>query len=646
MSGLFSTLNTARTGIMAQQTAIDTTANNMSNASTDGYSRERVNMVATEQDGITEFGTSGPHAGTGVQVTDVMRIRDAFLDYQVREQTSNAGNSQYVSSYLTQLENIMQEPTSSGLSAQLSNFFSAWSELSKAPGSGSSARTSVCQQTLSLTNQLNYTYDKMEELKTNCQTSMKSYVEDINSKLDKIDILNDKITALKTIGQEPNALMDQRDSLVDSISQYFGVKTDTDDVGGLTLKADGSAYSDETFIQPKNTDEESRLSYIDDIEPTKDGAGNLVKGGDGLQEYTITYYKSGDESDSSSMATVNVTGMSSDDYNSIEKYRILFSDKTGVALGTTDGGTVDFSKLKTFTPGAGASGAASTTGTCGGITGTAEVQDKIDSYINQLNTFAKALALSVNIVESGQTTVDTSNVTTTNNASADSEPFFVNSDAAKYNLDPSGKATSFSTKYTDADEAGITAGNITLNEIINDNNSEIKTRTNDDEYSDESYNTDTDGGSGDGSRASAVSALQNTLLNVTDISSESPASSLSSRAQFLNSMGLSVATGDKLTYKDSNGVTTIQSYAKGSTVGDYYISTIDNVGSDADAANSNYKTQNGALSTIKDSRNSVSGVSMDEELTYLIQYQHAYSANAKVISTVSDLLDVVIGLIK
>ena len=91
----------------------------------------------------------------------------------------------------------------------------------------------------------------------------------------------------------------------------------------------------------------------------------------------------------------------------------------------------------------------------------------------------------------------------------------------------------------------------------------------------------------------------------------------------------------------------ISSNTTGMTFDSFYQDTIDKLGVDASAANSEVATQVNILNNLENSRDSISGVSLDEEMTNLIQYQHAYSANAKVIATVGELLDVIInGLIR
>ena len=94
----------------------------------------------------------------------------------------------------------------------MGKFFDSFQELSKQPNS-SNARTVTVQQTLALTDALNHTYTKLEELQQNAQLALKSNVTDINSLLSQIDGLNKQIMSVKSSGQMPNDLMDQRDTV-------------------------------------------------------------------------------------------------------------------------------------------------------------------------------------------------------------------------------------------------------------------------------------------------------------------------------------------------------------------------------------------------------------------------------------------------
>ena len=131
MASIFGTFNTARTGLTAHQSAINVTSHNIANSSTIGYSRQRAKITTARP--ISIGGEAG-QIGTGAQIAAIERVRDSFLDYQVRVETSELGKYSAKTEYLSQVEGIFNEPSDTGISTSLSEFFDAFQELSKQIG--------------------------------------------------------------------------------------------------------------------------------------------------------------------------------------------------------------------------------------------------------------------------------------------------------------------------------------------------------------------------------------------------------------------------------------------------------------------------------------------------------------------------------
>ncbi|MDT8716673.1 flagellar hook-associated protein FlgK [Clostridium sp. 19966] len=598
MSGLFSTFNIAKSGMFTQQKAIDVTSHNIANANTDGYSRQRANIETTRP---FSDGSAG-QLGTGAQVSSIDRIRDSFLDYQVRNETSTYGTYNTRNDILGQVQNIFNEPTNSGIGSLIDKFFSSWSQLSKQPQS-SDARTVVAQQSVALTDELNHTYSQLKDLQDNNNDLIKNSVFQTNSILNQLDALNSQIIGVEAQGNSPNDLMDKRDSLLDQLSEQFGITIDKKSFGGVDVKptdSDGVLYPQ--LVQAENPQDEKRLAYVSGIDKdTSDPTGNT---------YIITFYKNGDMSSDDNKRTLKVTGLTSDDIKNIQYSRTLWTDKDGNAIKgdgapINNGETIDAPLLTTFQP------------TTGNLNGYSSSTKDIDSYIDQLNKLAKVLAFSVNSIESGKS-----------DAADDPLPFFVNSDTAKYN-----NSDSSISNLSDVlnSESEITAGNISVNKQLVKDVMQIKTRTHDDQYAKESDNTQD--GESDGARASAIASLQNTLLTIQNIGI-----SVNSRADLFDAS----KGGSTLT---NNGMT-ISSNQNGMTMDSYFKNTVDKLGEQTQEATRITSNQSNLLDSLNQSRMSVSGVSLDEEMANLIQFQHAYQASAKVISTVDELLDVVINGLK
>ncbi|WP_278382190.1 FlgK family flagellar hook-associated protein, partial [Clostridium tyrobutyricum] len=178
MPGLFSIFNTAKSGLFSQQTAINVTSHNIANANTDGYSRQRANMVTTtpytmpSMDGAAGAG----QLGTGVTVESIQRIRDSFLDYQFRVQNSISGQYSAQDKVLSQVENVLNEPTDTSISSLLSGFFTSWQSLSKSSQNAST----VAQQAYQLTNDLNNVSSQLTKIKSDTNTELKSTIGTVN----------------------------------------------------------------------------------------------------------------------------------------------------------------------------------------------------------------------------------------------------------------------------------------------------------------------------------------------------------------------------------------------------------------------------------------------------------------------------------
>lgn len=619
MAGLFSTFNIATSGISAQQKAIDVTSHNIANANTDGYTRQRAVIESNSPYNMPSVNAiSGAQVGTGATATAIQRVRDDFLDYQVRNETSTKGTYETRDNYLSQVESIFNEPSDNGISNLMGKFFDSWQELSKQP-QGSDTRTVVAQQSSALANSLNQAYNQMQSLKQDSQSFLQNQVVQINGMLNQIDSLNNQIISVKTSGNEPNDLMDKRDSLLDKLSEDFNIAVDKQGYDGINLKPTNTdGITDASLIQGQGNTNVKRFSYISDIQQV----GNSG-------EYKITYYKNGDTTTDANKVEVYVSGMDADKVKQLDENRVLWADSNGFAIGAsvdeagnsnghgkTQNDPVDFSQLKLFTP------------DNGELQGAMSVQQDIDNYTDQLNKMAKALAFTVNAVVSGRTSVgDPQNPLQTNPPDADYMPFFVNSASTAYSTDSNGKAILSNLGQTLNNEVNITAGNISINKEILNDVMKIKVSTHDDQFAYKSQN-DIDGVS-DGKRALAVAQLRDVITSVQNINSST------TRSDFITSLA-----------PDGNGVGTIQNSSDGMTVDDYFKNTVDKLAVQGQQAQRVVANQTSLLQSFQQSRDSVSGVSIDEEMANLIQYQHAYQANAKVISTVSQLLDVVIGLIQ
>jgi flagellar hook-associated protein 1 FlgK len=608
MSGLFSTFNIANRGLNVAQTTIDVTSHNIANANTEGYSRQRAEIVTTTPFGGTSMGSSiqPGQLGTGAQVQAIERVRDSFLDYQVRSESSVKGQADVRNEMLTQVENIFNEPSDTGISSLMGKFFDAFQELSK-QSQNSNARTVVAQQTLALTDALNHASTKLDELKSNAQMLLKANVTDTNSMLDQINRLNKEIMSVETAGQTPNDLMDSRDKLLDELSYKFGIKIESGSFEGTDVKPiDAGAMKVTNLVSSSPNTDVARFSYISSVEEDANSPNTQI----------ITYYKLGDMSNEKNKQTIRVTGLSDADVKRISESRVLWADESGQVT-KADGYPIKnndvilASELMTFSPNSGE------------ISGNISVQGDIENYRNQLDKLAMSVAFSVNAIHSGLSNP----INTGGDPEIDNVPFFVNSSIAKYDSNNN----LMNIEETLSEETQITAKNITINEEILDDVMKIKTRTHDNEYGYASEN-EVDG-EGDGARALAIAQLRDTQLKVQDFGV-----TILSRADMFN-------TAKGGTTLSDHGMN-IESDTSGMKLDSYYMDQIDKLGIQAQEATRIVSNQETLIGQLENNRQSIAGVSLDEEMANIIQFQHAYTANAKIISTIDELLDVVINGLK
>lgn len=279
MSGLLSTLNTAKSGMNVSQVAIQTTSHNISNINTPGYSRQRVNQSASSPYSMpgknSNFGAG--QIGTGAQIDDVTRIRNSFYDYQYRSESHQYGNTSVKYEYFKNIEGIFNEPSDTAISSSLNSFFNSWSELSKDPQS-SGVKSVVIENGKYLSNSINSAFKRLESLEEGLDKQSEYIMDEVNSMLSQLDKLEKNIKIIQGSGKSPNDFLDQRDQLLDNLS--FKLNINDKDVKATLKKAydtNGKVTLDDlTKSGVKISGElEGTLSMKQEINKYKDGLKQL-----------------------------------------------------------------------------------------------------------------------------------------------------------------------------------------------------------------------------------------------------------------------------------------------------------------------------------------------------------------------------------
>ena len=230
--------------LQAFQQAIEVTSNNVANASTPGYDVQSIDLVTTQpQD------SGGVQVGAGVSVGGVTRAYSQTAAAQLNTSQSSLGQLNALQNYTSQIDNLFGT-SAAGLTSALQNYYSGWSAVSDNPTSAA-ARQALLGDASALAQNLNTTSTQLNNLNTDVNTRITSDVQQINSVSTQIAKLNQQIANGSDVGQAPNALLDQRDQLVSSLSQIVGVTTTSNNDGsinvfvgnGQPLVLDSTSYS-------------------------------------------------------------------------------------------------------------------------------------------------------------------------------------------------------------------------------------------------------------------------------------------------------------------------------------------------------------------------------------------------------------------
>jgi flagellar hook-associated protein 1 FlgK len=230
-------LQTALSGLLAQQDAIDVTGNNITNANTEGYSRQSAVLQTTEPLRIPALSAvtgEGAQIGTGVTVATITRIRNTYLDAAYREQSTALGAAGTQAEELQQAQSIFNEPSSTGLASQLSAFWSSWSELALHPAEEAD-KVGVVSAATQLTGTLHQLQSQLQSIEGQAAaqyTAITGPSGEVAHDATQIAELNHQIKLSLQAHQQPNNLEDTRDLLLDKLSALAAVT--------VTMQADGT----------------------------------------------------------------------------------------------------------------------------------------------------------------------------------------------------------------------------------------------------------------------------------------------------------------------------------------------------------------------------------------------------------------------
>lgn len=232
MGGLTSALNIGKSSMLTSQKAIEVTGNNISNVNTPGYSRQ-IPVLSP----YPSLQIHGHTIGTGVNVTDVMRNHDTFLARQINERTATAGESEGRANPLTEIEQVISI-ADSGIAGEINRFFDAWQSLSTDPSS-SALREQVLQRGQTLGQNFKTAIQNLDQVRENINVSLESKVGEVNTMLQEVATLNQRIASIEITGQAALSDRDRRDTLVSDLASRLGISSFEGEGGAVSLQLPG-----------------------------------------------------------------------------------------------------------------------------------------------------------------------------------------------------------------------------------------------------------------------------------------------------------------------------------------------------------------------------------------------------------------------
>ena len=578
MASTFFGLNIGKSGLNAYQIGINTTAHNVSNAETTGYTRQIVNKQASIP---LSVGSRYGMVGTGVDVTSITQVRNQYLDEKYTFNNTLSGEYSTKSYYMSEVESYFNEVTVEGFTTNFDNMYNALQSLSTNPSNGTT-RTQVTTYAQNLTEYLNSLSTSLSSIQEECNTEVKNIVDRINSIGAQISVLTQQINSVEVNGEAANDLRDQRALLVDELSEYVTVEVTEKAVGksetGVTqyvVKINGQTLVDTNRYNQLTYSVRDTTTNLNDVEGLYDikwstgvdfnAMGTNVTGSlkavlqmrDGNNSENLKGVASGTKGDS----TLKLTGTTINDIDklNISSEGVITIDATEykytdfkVTVGDDGNYIYEFALEKPLEQ--------DITGTKIGTVGDEVDYKGIPYYMSQLNEFVRVYAQKFNDIHK-------SGVDLNGEAGLD---FFVGTAAD-------------GTVYTFKNPSSyyqLNIGNITVNDIVATDPDRVVTFS------------------------STSSGVENTDI-------------------LKQLIGLK---SDTSMFKQGNPASFFQTMV--AEIGVYTKSAI-----------SLAKNQEDICKSIQNQRLSVSGVDLDEEALNLVKYQNCYNLSAKVISVMDEILD-------
>ncbi|WP_167138795.1 flagellar hook-associated protein FlgK [Diaminobutyricimonas sp. TR449] len=245
----FSGLNTAYTGLVAARKGLDVVGQNIANATTDGYTRQRVTTSSIGAPARVGMFTTPITVGQGVTVDGIARLGDVFLDARVRSSAASSGYWAARANVMTSLESTLREPGENGLSAQLQEFWAGWQDVANKAGDPAPAGV-LLEEAGVLVSRISAGYREVEGLWTHVRSEVDGMVAELNDAAAQVADLNARIRSTLQAGGNVNELLDKRSTLTTTIASLAGGTARELEDGTVEVLIGGNAIVSGDIFRP------------------------------------------------------------------------------------------------------------------------------------------------------------------------------------------------------------------------------------------------------------------------------------------------------------------------------------------------------------------------------------------------------------
>jgi flagellar hook-associated protein 1 FlgK len=257
VANIFFGLNIGRSALLSHQAALEVTGHNLANVQTEGYSRQRVELVQAQP-----INTPVGSVGAGVNAARIERLQLGYLERQISRVTVENGYDTALTQGLDELQTLLGEPSADGISAALTEFWNSWDDLATSP-----ADAAFRGQVIDRANHLSAVYNQRIQgflaVEDRFNEGLADAMADVNALATELADFNGSIAKSEASGYPANDLRDQRDGVIRQIAEKLGVESEEEESYVNLRMANGGPYlvnRQETYELKAGVDSRSHLS--------------------------------------------------------------------------------------------------------------------------------------------------------------------------------------------------------------------------------------------------------------------------------------------------------------------------------------------------------------------------------------------------